>query len=430
MSWIAARLDEVAEIVLGQSPPGSFYNADGEGRPFFQGKAEFGDLTPTVQKWTTAGSKFARAGDVLLSIRAPVGPTNLAPTDCVIGRGLAAVRPLGGIDSRYVLWAIRASVRSLAELGTGSTFEAVNGNQVRAHTIAVAPLAEQRRIVAAIEEHFSRLDAADASLSAAFRRLDALRRSAVVDAIGDDWMTRRMERLGDGSRHALAIGPFGSNLKVSDYADSGVPLIFVRDIRRRAFGGPGTRFISAEKAKALAAHQVRAGDLLVTKMGDPPGDAAVYPSNRPPAVLTADCIKVTPCNEAEAAYLALTFVLHGVRTQIARITSGVAQKKVSLARFKTVEIPVPPLDEQRRIVARIEEQLSAIDAARAAIERAQARSRMLRRAILERAFRGELVTQAPADEPAEALLARIRAERAMSERATGGHPRRRATMSG
>jgi type I restriction enzyme S subunit len=71
----------------------------------------------------------------------------------------------------------------------------------------------------------------------------------------------------------------------------------------------------------------------------------------------------------------------------------------------------PPLDEQRRIVARVEEQLSAVEALRAAIERAQRRSASLRRAVLERAFRGELVPQDPADEPADLLLARIRTER-------------------
>ncbi len=72
---------------------------------------------------------------------------------------------------------------------------------------------------------------------------------------------------------------------------------------------------------------------------------------------------------------------------------------------------VPPLEEQRRIVARVEEQLAAVDALRAAVERAQRRSASLRRAVLERAFRGELVPKDPTDEPAEALLARIRAAR-------------------
>ena len=85
-------------------------------------------------------------------------------------------------------------------------------------------------------------------------------------------------------------------------------------------------------------------------------------------------------------------------------------------------VPVPPLEEQRRIVARVEEQLSSVDALRAAIERAQRRSATLRRAVLERAFKGKLVPQDPLDEPAEALLTRIRAER--EEGASAKKPRR------
>ncbi len=90
--WVAAPLREFADIILGQSPPGRAYNADGRGLPFFQGKAEFGDLRPTVRKWTTEATRVAEADDVLLSVRAPVGPVNLAPTRCAIGRGLAALR--------------------------------------------------------------------------------------------------------------------------------------------------------------------------------------------------------------------------------------------------------------------------------------------------------------------------------------------------
>ena len=142
--------------------------------PFFQGKSEFGDLRPTVRQWTTKPTKVASEDDVLVSVRAPVGPTNLAPYECAIGRGLAALHPRRGIDGRYVLYALRASEHILAERGTGTTFGAVSGSVLRAHGIALGPLAEQRRIVAAIEEHFSRLDAADATMSAAIQRAKSL----------------------------------------------------------------------------------------------------------------------------------------------------------------------------------------------------------------------------------------------------------------
>ena len=94
-----------------------------------------------------------------------------------------------------------------------------------------------------------------------------------------------------------------------------------------------------------------------------------------------------------------------------RLASGGVQPNLNLSLIRDLSLPVPPLEEQRRIVAEIEERLGAIDALRAAIERAQRRGAALRRAVLERAFRGELVPQDPSDEPAEALLARIRAAR-------------------
>ena len=113
------------------------------------------------------------------------------------------------------------------------------------------------------------------------------------------------------------------------------------------------------------------------------------------------------------------------RQQMSSVATGTSNsmRNVSQGKVRAVRIRVPPLDEQRRIVARVEEQLSAIDALRAAIERAQRRSASLRRAVLERAFRGERVPQDPNDEPAEALLARIRAEREVAPGRQAGRMR-------
>lgn len=76
-SW--TKLGEISEIILGQSPPSSTYNENGSGVPFYQGKLEFGDIYPTPQKWCSAPKKIAEKGDVLISVRAPVGPTNICP---------------------------------------------------------------------------------------------------------------------------------------------------------------------------------------------------------------------------------------------------------------------------------------------------------------------------------------------------------------
>lgn len=180
--WTLAQLDDICEVTLGHSPPGTSYNEVGNGVPFFQGKAEFGDHFPEVRKWTTEPKKRALAGSILISVRAPVGPTNVAPVDCAIGRGLGALRPVRGNTTEYVLWAIRSTATDLVEQATGSTFEAVTGKQLRAHRIPVAPLAEQEQIVAAIKEHFSVLTAAETALDAVRAKVSAFRRSVLVEA--------------------------------------------------------------------------------------------------------------------------------------------------------------------------------------------------------------------------------------------------------
>jgi len=229
----------------------------------------------------------------------------------------------------------------------------------------------------------------------------------------EGWCWASPAQIASSDRYSLGIGPFGSDLKVSDYADDGVPLVFVRDIRARQFGGGQTRFVSPEKARELQAHYVRPGDILVTKMGEPPGDTCLYPTDRPPAIITADCIRLRVCEVFHGAsgWVARSLESATVCRQIERITQGVAQKKISLERFSTVAIPLPPLRESKRIWEALLAFESRQTRTSAVLDAQVARADRLRRSLLREAFSGRLVPQDPNDEPASALLARIRAER-------------------
>ena len=149
-SWIWVRLGRLCYLEMGQSPPSQFYNRTGEGMPFYQGKADFGDRFPTVRYWCTDPKKLAEKGDVLLSVRAPIGPTNIATERCCIGRGLAALRPLAGVPTEYLLWTLRAFEGQLNDLGTGTTFSAVSRKLLEPFPLPFAPLGEQHRIVAKV----------------------------------------------------------------------------------------------------------------------------------------------------------------------------------------------------------------------------------------------------------------------------------------
>ena len=180
--WSRCCLTDFTDIVMGQSPTSDTYNKSGSGIPFFQGKAEFGAIYPTVAKYCSAPNKIALVGATLLSIRAPVGPTNLAKEKCCIGRGLAAIHPAGGISPMFVLFLLRSIETDLSKKGTGSTFSAINKQFVEELEFGLPPLSEQHRIVAKIEELFSELDKGIENLKTAQAQLKVYRQALLKHA--------------------------------------------------------------------------------------------------------------------------------------------------------------------------------------------------------------------------------------------------------
>lgn len=314
--------------------------------------------------------------------------------------------------------------------------------------LVVPPLPEQHRIVAEIEKQFTRLDVGVAALrrvqanlkryrasvlkaacegklvpteaelaraegreyesgAALLERILAERRAswagrgkykepAAPDVAGlpelpEGWCWAGTEEVSAAIDNAMTIGPFGSSLMVKDYQPTGVPLVFVREIRSATFMHARTRYVTIDKAATLSAHRVQSGDVLITKMGEPPGDTAIYPVGLPDAVATSDCIKLTPNTKATTPQF-LKYVIRTqiVKAQIGKITSGVAQKKVSLARFRRIAIPLAPFLEQQRIVAEVERRLSVIDELEAVVVANLQRAVRLRQAVLQRAFSGEI----------------------------------------
>ena len=156
--WHKCKLLDFCELIMGQSPPSSSYNMNKDGLPFYQGKAEFGDIYPNPVKYCNRPNKIAEKGDLLLSVRAPVGPTNLCPHQACIGRGLAAIRPSDGITSKFLLFLFRNFEPTISKRGTGTTFKAITKDFLTGLKVDLPPLPEQHRIVAKIEELFSDLD--------------------------------------------------------------------------------------------------------------------------------------------------------------------------------------------------------------------------------------------------------------------------------
>ena len=104
--WKKCKISDCVELTMGQSPSGSDINSDGVGVPFLQGNRTFGSLYPAFDTWTTSPTRMAKAGDVIMSVRAPVGDVNITPVDFCLGRGVCSMRMFAG-DQRFLYYLIR-----------------------------------------------------------------------------------------------------------------------------------------------------------------------------------------------------------------------------------------------------------------------------------------------------------------------------------
>ena len=138
------ELHFIANIVMGQSPKSSSYNNNNIGTPFFQGKADYGDKYTIIKHWTTKPCKLAQKGNVLMSVRAPVGPVNIASHNCCIGRGLCAINSKPEkANNEFLYNALKAIQNEISSIGTGSTFKAITKNEVYNIKLPNAPIEKQ-----------------------------------------------------------------------------------------------------------------------------------------------------------------------------------------------------------------------------------------------------------------------------------------------
>ena len=152
--WEWVRLGEVTNIIMGQSPDSKTYNDLKVGLPFYQGKSEFGMLNPTPRVWCSAPIKIAPPNSILISVRAPIGPTNINLEESCIGRGLASIVSLCECSLFYYLYFLKCFETRLASLGTGSTFQAITQKVLFNFPLPLPPLAEQKRIVEKVDQLF------------------------------------------------------------------------------------------------------------------------------------------------------------------------------------------------------------------------------------------------------------------------------------
>ena len=338
---------------------------------------------------------------------------------------LHRVRPHNGVDVRYLRYFIEHMSISgdIDQYSTGGAIRHLPQRQLRCLRIQLPPTAEQRRIVAVLEDHISRLDTADVAMARVSRRLKLLTKRILVEAVPisgpEHWTLVSVAdagkvELGRARHPEWHTGPhMHPYLRVANIfedridASSIMEMNFPPDVFKR--------YRLIEKDILLNEGQ------SVEYLGRP----AMYRGIPEGVAFTNSLLRFRAGPDVLPEWALLVFRRHMHARRFyreARITTNIAH--LSLARLKKVEFPIPPLEEQERIVAEVQEILDSVKRLADAAEAGTKRAERLRKSLLAQAFAGRLVERDPADEPASLLLERIRAERAVRR------PVRRARREG
>lgn len=381
------RLGDIIHFIKGKKPKVLRKVAQDGDLPYVDIKAA---ETGSIENYTN-GEKCVpcEEGDLLIVCDGSRSGLVLHACKGYVGSTLAKISA-DGVLNEYLRYFIMGLFTMLNTQMKGTGTPHLNKDILNEAKLYLPPLAEQERIVARIEELFSELDQAEETLLKTQEALKLYRMSVLKTAFAElncNYLT--IEELASNDKYSLGIGPFGSDLKVSDYTDYGVRLVFVRDITNRFHNG-NIKYVSETKANQLKAHITLKGDVLVTKMGDPPGECCIYPLDNP-GIVTSDCIKVRVDEEKVLKDFLKYFILSPQgKAQISGMTKGVAQKKISLARFKKFTCPVPDLATQEGIISDLRRKLYWNQQVFNGIMLSLTKSKALRQSILKKAFEGGL----------------------------------------
>ncbi len=383
--WRWVRLGEVCEVIMGQSPPGHTYSETPIGVPFFQGKADFGDYFPTVRVWCNHPIKIAEEGDILISVRAPVGPVNMSNLKCCIGRGLAAIRCRNISGNWYIFWYLRSLEPQMSLIGSGSTFNAITCEDLCKIPIPLPPLSVQRRIVAKIKEM---MDEVERTRTACEKQLEAVKTlpSAYLRQVFESEEAKKWERkkLGEVCEYCQ----YGLTATATD-DESGIPYLRITDIDD--WGNlklNNLKYVICDDS-TYKKYALRMGDILFARSGSI-GRTFLYNGIPEKAVFASYLIRFKLSSNIEPYFL--FYYTHSPMYYkfIESVKHTVSQPNINAGEYKSLFIPLPPLSVQRRIVAELKEKMADVEKLRLSIEKQLETINALPQAILRKAFRGEL----------------------------------------
>lgn len=382
--WEIKTIGDVCKVIAGQSPEGKFYNNIGNGMPFYQGKEYREKYIGEPTTWTTKVTKEAEENDVLMSVRAPVGPINFATQKICIGRGLAAIRPTKVIDKEF-LYNFLLKHESEIVGNTGAVFNSINKAQIEAIKIPLPALPEQQRIVAILDEAFASITKAKANAEQNLKNVKELFESylqGVFENKGEGWEEKTL-----GVVYDVRDGTHDS----PKYQEEGFPLITSKNLKKDLLNYDNVNYISEQDYININKRsKVNKGDILFAMIGTI-GNPVVIQDEPDFAIKNVALFKVP--KEQNSYFLKYFLDVKSTIDKMMGDAKGTTQKFVGLGYLRGFKILMPPIKEQQNIVQKLDALSTETKKLEAIYQQKINDLEELKKSVLQKAFSGELKTE-------------------------------------
>ncbi|MFN0296643.1 restriction endonuclease subunit S [Acinetobacter albensis] len=366
--WNQTYLKYVVLINMGQSPSSEDCNIDGIGIPFLQGNAEFGTYSPTAKNYCPIPKKIADKGDLLFSVRAPVGALNYADMQYGIGRGLCSLKSRSSINSSFLWWVLPTYKYQLDAIATGSTFEAVSAEEVANLKFPLPTIVEQQKIANFLDHETTQIDTLIAKQEKLIELLKEKRQAVISHAVtkglnpnvsmkdsGVEWLGQVPEHwIVKSYRHASKIyrGKFGHRPRNDPaFYDGEYPFIQTGDVARA--GKYITSYSQTLNEKGKEVSQLFPKGTLMMAIAANIGDLAIlgFEAYAPDSV-----VGFKPNQDIDLEFLRYSFM--AALPALEQISTQSTQANLNVERIGAVQGVFPSLNDQQEIVGYLDDMLN------------------------------------------------------------------------
>mgnify|MGYP001209128332 FL=1 len=374
------QLKDVCVINMGQSPDSNSYNDCGEGLPFFQGNADFGEMYPVTRKWCSSPTKIASENDILISVRAPIGALNYAKESCCIGRGLAALTPnKSKVSPAFIFWLLKSKNEELNSKGTGSTFKAIGRKVLEETLIPNISLGEQIVCAKALEKIYYIMQTCQQQL----QKLDDLVKARFVEMFGElHYNTHGFKIV--SVEEVCTMVKDGTHQTPQYTTDDihGFKFLSSKDVMSQKVDWKNIKYISSElHEKLYSTLKPQRDDILMSKNGVNYGVAAINDSDEVFDIYVSLAL-LRPKPIINPIYFRCVLNNPDTKEQFDSSIKGIGVPNLHLGEIKKTKILLPPIKLQNQFAAFVHQ----VDKSKVAVQKSLDEAQLLFDSLMQQYF--------------------------------------------